>query len=144
MSSKPRLTKLQIQQVKGKVSVQEYVTLAECNKQNDVLTAEITANLAKLLRKINMLRELFGEAFVITSGYRSPEHNRSIGGSAKSAHCTGEAIDIQDHNHELADWIVENNLLESFDLYMEARAATPGWCHLSTRKTASGTREFLP
>ena len=31
----------------------------------------------------------------ITSGYRSPSLNRAIGGSSKSQHCKGEALDLQ-------------------------------------------------
>ncbi len=31
----------------------------------------------------------------VTSGYRSPKLNRSIGGSTKSQHCKGQAVDIQ-------------------------------------------------
>ena len=32
--------------------------------------------------------------FVITSGYRCPEHNRAVGGVEGSAHTKGHAVDI--------------------------------------------------
>ena len=31
----------------------------------------------------------------ISSGYRNPNVNRAIGGSTKSQHCKGEALDLQ-------------------------------------------------
>jgi len=69
----------------------------------------------------------------ITSGYRSPNLNRAIGGSSKSQHCKGEALDLQFWkdgqmcNKEIFDWIVESGLdfdqmINEFDF---------SWIHLS-------------
>ena len=49
----------------------------------------------------------------ISSGYRSPQLNKAIGGSGKSQHCHGQAIDIDDTfgkatNAEMYHWIKEN------------------------------------
>lgn len=46
---------------------------------------------AELLEKV---RELLGHPIVITSGYRSPELNKAIGGAANSAHTRGQAADF--------------------------------------------------
>ena len=46
--------------------------------------------LAKLLR----VCEMTGKEFIITSGYRSPQYNQSVGGAKSSIHMTGKAIDI--------------------------------------------------
>ena len=35
-----------------------------------------------------------GKQYVITSGYRSPKYNASVGGAKSSVHMTGKAIDI--------------------------------------------------
>jgi len=40
------------------------------------------------------IREHFGKAIFISSGYRSDALNKAIGGSATSQHSKGEAIDI--------------------------------------------------
>lgn len=40
------------------------------------------------------LRDALGQPIIVTSGYRSPEVNRRVGGSATSAHCYGCAADI--------------------------------------------------
>jgi len=40
------------------------------------------------------MRDYFGVPIAVSSGYRSPDLNRAIGGSPTSQHCKGEAIDI--------------------------------------------------
>jgi len=47
---------------------------------------------------LDYARQLAGVPFVITSGYRSPEHNAEIGGVPDSAHTKGLAVDIRVHN----------------------------------------------
>lgn len=41
------------------------------------------------------IRADFGEPIYINSGYRSPEHNRKIGGAPNSFHVKGQAADIR-------------------------------------------------
>jgi uncharacterized protein YcbK (DUF882 family) len=48
-----------------------------------------------LLKKLDLVREEFGESITVTSGYRSPAHNARIGGSPSSQHCLGKAADIR-------------------------------------------------
>lgn len=51
------------------------------------------------LLKLDMLRELLGEPMVITSSYRSESYNKGVGGSTKSMHLTGKAVDISISNY---------------------------------------------
>ena len=52
-------------------------------------------NLQGLVREvIQPIRDGLGPIRV-TSGYRSPALNRAIGGSNKSQHCKGQALDLQ-------------------------------------------------
>lgn len=46
------------------------------------------------LAKLDEARELAGIPFVINSAYRSPEHNKRVGGKANSSHLKGLAVDI--------------------------------------------------
>ena len=77
----------------------------------------------------------------ISSGYRSKELNRAIGGSNKSQHSKGEAVDIQFWkegkmcNKEVYDWIL-NSGLEFDQMINEFDFA---WIHLSLKK--SGNRK---
>lgn len=48
----------------------------------------------KFMVMLDALRKKFGKPIIITSGYRSPEYNISIGGSKNSAHVQGKAADI--------------------------------------------------
>lgn len=47
------------------------------------------------LIKLQNARTRAGIPFVINSGYRTPAHNRAVGGSANSAHTRGHAVDIR-------------------------------------------------
>ena len=46
------------------------------------------------MRHLEAFRIARGEEVVITSGYRCPDHNRSIGGAKGSQHVKGNAADI--------------------------------------------------
>ena len=75
-------------------------------------------------------------------GFRLPT---STTGSSKSAHKQGMAIDLVDHDQHLDKWLDKNpDALIKYDLYREASASTPNWCHLSTQKPLSGKRTFSP
>ena len=43
---------------------------------------------------LNPLREKFGKSIRITSGFRSTELNKAVGGKPTSQHTKGEAVDI--------------------------------------------------
>jgi len=47
------------------------------------------------MARLQRAREIAGIPFIINSGWRCEEHNRSVGGSAESSHLTGCAADIQ-------------------------------------------------
>jgi len=48
----------------------------------------------ELVLMLEWARQFSEVPFVITSGIRTPEHNREVGGKAKSAHLSGHAVDI--------------------------------------------------
>lgn len=63
-----------------------------------------------LVTMLDQARDIAGVPFKITSGYRSPEHNKKVGGVKDSAHLTREAVDIactSDANR----WIIINSLI---------------------------------
>lgn len=77
----------------------------------------------------------------INSGYRSPKLNTAVGGSKKSQHCNGEAVDFEINgisNVDLAYWIIENLEFDQliFEFYNPKEGPNSGWIHCSyTTKT---------
>lgn len=49
----------------------------------------------ELYDKLNEIRQAFGKPILVNSGYRSPEHNRRVGGAENSYHVQGLAADIR-------------------------------------------------
>ena len=73
--------------------------------------AEHLENAKELFQNVvQPIRDNFGVT-VINSGYRGPALNEAVGGSSKSQHCKGEAVDIEcpgTGNYDVAKWIEEN------------------------------------
>ena len=75
------------------------------------------------------LRRALGPV-VVTSGYRSPELNRAIGGSAVSQHMEGRAADIHVPGKSLDE--VFNWILDNVNYDQVIREFPPGgWVHVS-------------
>jgi zinc D-Ala-D-Ala carboxypeptidase len=51
------------------------------------------------LDKLQALRDRLRKPLVLTSAYRSPEHNRRVGGAKNSRHMLGDAFDVRMDNH---------------------------------------------
>ena len=81
------------------------------------------------------LRQHFNEPIYISSFYRCKELNTAIGGSSKSQHCRGEAIDIDDvyskaTNADFFNYIKDR--LEFDQLIWEfGDDESPDWVHVS-------------
>lgn len=59
------------------------------------LTASIIENLRKLANKLETVRITCGnKPITITSGYRTPSHNKKVGGAPNSWHTKGLAADF--------------------------------------------------
>ena len=52
------------------------------------------------LDKLQALRNRLGKPLIVRSAYRSPEHNRAVGGAMRSKHMDGAAFDIAMSNHD--------------------------------------------
>ena len=81
------------------------------------------------------LRSYVGGPIKINSFYRGPELNKAIGGSTRSQHCEGRAIDIDDTygyktNAEMYNWI-KNNLNFDQMIWEFGSDKNPAWVHVS-------------
>ena len=52
------------------------------------------------LNRLQALRDTLGKPLIVRPAYRSPEHNRAVGGAAASRHLDGAAFDIAMANHD--------------------------------------------
>ena len=81
------------------------------------------------------LRSWVGGPIKINSFYRCPELNTAIGGSGKSQHCKGQAMDIDDTfgratNAEMYHWIKDNLDFDQM-IWEFGDDDNPNWVHIS-------------
>ena len=81
------------------------------------------------------LRSWVGGPIKINSFFRSPELNTAIGGSTKSQHCQGQAIDLDDTfgratNAEMYEFIKENLDFDQM-IWEFGDDNNPDWVHVS-------------
>lgn len=63
-------------------------------KDGTKVPEEFKNNLIKLAVNLQVLRDDFGSALVISSGYRTPKYNKRVGGATLSQHLTASASDL--------------------------------------------------
>ena len=81
------------------------------------------------------LRAYVGGPIKINSFFRSPELNKAIGGSTKSQHCHGQAIDLDDTfgrctNAEMFEFIKEHLDFDQI-IWEFGDDENPDWVHVS-------------
>ena len=74
-----------------KLSANFKSTEFDCHGKDCCTKTEIDPKLINYLQKI---REHFGKAVNISSGYRCPVHNKNVGGATGSRHAKGQAADV--------------------------------------------------
>ena len=107
-----------------------------CRDGSDAIMIDQT-----LVVLLQAIREHFGKAVTITSGYRTGTHNTAVGGSKSSQHLLGKAADIQ-----VADTTVEAVAAYAESLmpdwggvgrYPVKAGRAKGWVHVDTRPNKS-------
>lgn len=91
------------------VDMKNYFELSEFIKTStgveNVPTFEIVMHLMEMLPLLNELRELWGSAIIISSGFRCSALNKKVGGVATSSHLFGWAVDLQPANGDMDGFI---------------------------------------
>lgn len=73
----------------------QYFKLSEFrSKDGAEFPQDVLQNLQKLVVNLDVIREEIGLPVQVNSGYRSPEHNKKIGGAKNSYHVKGMASDL--------------------------------------------------
>tara|TARA_R110000787_G_scaffold161453_2_gene274821 strand:+ start:252 stop:623 length:372 start_codon:yes stop_codon:yes gene_type:complete len=55
---------------------------------------DVIVNLYELAKNLEVIRAYYEKPIKVNSGYRSPNHNKSVKGSVKSQHLLGKAGDL--------------------------------------------------
>jgi hypothetical protein len=79
------------------------------------------------------IREHLGKPIRVNSGYRSPAVNKRIGGALTSQHSLGEAIDLDLHDRDLFEWIIDNVVFDQL-IYEAGNDNEAAWFHISYRE----------
>lgn len=73
------------------------------SKDKSRMSEDVLSNVKDLACSLQVLRDFLGEPIRVNSGYRSPEHNKAIGGVPNSQHVLGKAADIKVKGVETED-----------------------------------------
>lgn len=101
----------------------------------------VDGELVSILQKI---REHFGKPLTITSGYRTPAHNKASGGAAYSQHLYGRAADFKiagiapDVVAAYAEQLLPGR--GGIGVYPPKTGRAEGWVHIDTRASKSRWR----
>lgn len=66
-----------------------------------------------LVQRLQVMRDKIKHPIIVTSGYRTPEHNKKIKGAPQSKHLQGIAVDISTLNHSIKR-LVDNAIKVGF------------------------------
>lgn len=131
------------------------LTLAEVTKSatakrkgiSNEPTIEHLENLKALALNIfQPLRDYFGVPITVSSGYRSADLNKLIGGSTTSQHCKGEAIDIDVYgnltNADVFSYLREHTNFDQL-IWEFGDEKQPDWVHCSYKRLGRNRGEVL-
>lgn len=98
------------------------------------MPAEVVANIQRLCNNLQVLRDEIGLRIDISSGYRSPEHNKRIGGAVRSKHILGEAADFKVKGMQPSDVaVVIERLISEGKMQQGGLKAYKTWVHYDCR-----------
>lgn len=107
-----------------------------CRDGSDAIMIDQT-----LVVLLQAIREHFGKAVVITSGYRTATHNAAVGGAKSSQHLLGRAADIQVRGVSVEDVAAyAESLMPAWGgvgRYPVKAGRAKGWVHVDTRPNKS-------
>lgn len=101
----------------------------------------IIKNLTRLANALQEVRALLGnKVIIVSSGYRSPELNQKVGGSATSDHCKGLAADFICPSYGTPDEIVRVVMASAIP-YKQVIREFDKWVHFSIPEEGEAPRK---
>jgi hypothetical protein len=100
---------------------------------NSMNSGQLAKAMALAINCFEPIREHLGKPIRVNSGYRSPAVNKRIGGALTSQHSLGEAIDLDLHDRDLFEWIIDNVVYDQL-IYEAGNDTEAAWFHISYRE----------
>ena len=120
-------------------SLKELIASTEAYKRkiDNTPGEEEKEHLEELMEFLDGIRGAWGSAIIVRSGYRCPELNKAVGGSKKSAHQAGYAVDCVPANNKkkkFFEFCKEYLKSRDFDeLLFEKNSKGSIWCHIALK-----------
>jgi len=113
-----------------------YSTTAMRRGLDNTPDKEQLSNMKLLAEKVfEPLREWVGGPIRINSFFRGPELNKAIGGSSKSQHCKGQAVDIDDGGCNKTNAQMYKHIKDELEfdqmIWEFGDDKNPNWVHIS-------------
>lgn len=106
----------------------------------------ITSHLQQLINFLNPLREAWGSAIKVSSGYRCDKLNRFVGGSKTSSHLIGYGVDLIPANGRMDDFkkfIVDYMKMRMFDQCIIEKSGKTEWIHIGLYNAKNQQRRMI-
>jgi len=128
--------------------IMKYFTIKELTATNTGLPnvpndVQISALKALVKNVLDPARELFKGTIGVTSGFRSPEVNKAIGGVATSQHLKGEAADLTCSDKAKLFALIRNNLPFDQLIWEKGNDVQPAWIHVSFKANGNNRKQVL-
>lgn len=124
-----------------------YSDTATAKNIDNTPSFEIVKNIYNLVVELlDPLREEWGSAIEVTSGYRCEELNKAVGGVFNSAHLRGDAADIYPMNckiDEFIEFIKDWSKDKQFDQIIIEKRGNSRWIHIARQNSVGATRGQL-
>ncbi len=106
-------------------------TASRLRLDNTPLPSEL-ANIRNLLAPgMQSVRDCLGQPVFVSSGYRSPEVNRAVGGAVNSQHTQGQAADFKCPAFGMPSTIVQYLMRHSTQVRYDQLICEGTWVHIS-------------
>lgn len=136
------------------MTTKSYFTIAElCASEtaakyniNNTPDPIITSHLQQLINFLNPLREAWGSAIKVSSGYRCDKLNRFVGGSKTSSHLIGYGVDLIPANGKMSDFkkfIVDYMKMRMFDQCIIEKSGKTEWIHIGLYNAKGQQRRMI-
>ena len=136
------------------MATKSYFTIAElcasdtAKKYNIDNTPDsiITSHLQQLINFLNPLREAWGSAIKVSSGYRCDKLNRFVGGSKTSSHLIGYGVDLIPANGKMSDFkkfIIDYMKMRMVDQCIIEKSGKTEWIHIGLYNNKGQQRRMI-